>query len=140
MLNKIISFGANHRIFAFVGLILATVLFGSGVVHLKMDAGYNSLIDPTSPSKQAYDQSVELFGSDYMTLIYLRDTDLFTSEKLARIEELTYTIQDLDFVERVDSLFTAANMRNVDGDLDSSPLWTQHHKRRKKLTSLLIMH
>ncbi|WP_417798117.1 MMPL family transporter [Terasakiella pusilla] len=122
MLNKIISFGANHRIFAFVGLILATVLFGSGVVHLKMDAGYNSLIDPTSPSKQAYDQSVELFGSDYMTLIYLRDNDLFTSEKLARIEELTYTIQDLDFVERVDSLFTAANMRNVDGDLDSSPL------------------
>jgi predicted RND superfamily exporter protein/CRP-like cAMP-binding protein len=94
----------------------------NGLPRLQMDAGYNSLIDPTSPEKQVYDESVKLFGSDYMTLIYLRDEKLFTTERLADIEELTFAIQELDFVERVDSIFTAANMRNVEGDLDSTPL------------------
>ena len=122
MLNRFLCFGANHRRLALIIVILATALFATGVTRLQMDAGYNSLIDPTAPSKKAYDESVKLFGSDYMTLVYLRDDDLFTTEKLAKIEELTYALQELDFVERVDSLFTSPNMRNVDGDLDSSPL------------------
>ncbi len=122
MYERILHFGLNNRLISFVIIVLITFATANGLTRLEMDAGYNSLIDPTSPEKKVYDESVEMFGSDYMTLIYLRDEKLFTTERLADIEELTYAIQDLEFVEKVDSIFTAANMRNVDGDLDSTPL------------------
>lgn len=122
MFEKFVHFSANNRLIALILTALITYGLVGGLSQIKMDAGYNSLIDPTSPEKQAYDETVELFGSDYMTLVYLRDENLFTTDKLAVIEEITFTIQELDFVERVDSIFTAANMRNVEGDLDSTPL------------------
>jgi len=138
MFQKILTFGGTHRLYAFIlmvvlsgvaylgmpwaaiGLPALDVEFGQS--KLRMDSAYDSLLDKTDPSYAIYQESVATFGSDYITLVYVRDEDLFTPEKLLELQEFTYEIEKLDFVERVKSLFTITNVRDVDGDLDTSAL------------------
>jgi len=117
--SKIIMLGVNHRYGCFVFIFVMTLVTGSGLMKLDVDTTFNSLISETNPDIQVYDRITHEFGSDNRTLIYVRDKNLWSPDKLAALEKLHYAFEKLDFVTRVDSLFNLRSIRGRNGQIDS---------------------
>ncbi|MDA7816678.1 MMPL family transporter [Sulfurimonas sp.] len=107
-----------------------------GYKNLTIDTSLNSLLNKGDASKVIYDKFVDEFGSDDTTLIYIKDTNLFTYEKISKLEELVYTLEELEFVEKIDSLFSVKNIKNVDGFIESSKLIDETPEDEKELLNI----
>jgi predicted RND superfamily exporter protein len=131
MLYKFLMIGVNHRLATFLFLLLVTCATGFGLPDLKMDTGFKSLISDTDPNKPLYDQITREFGSDNRTIIYIRDKELWSPDKLAELEKLHYAVEKLGFVERVDDLFSLRSIRSSKGKIDSRIFLPEAPKNQK---------
>ena len=123
-IDALLTFGARHRLITLAILILLTAIAIPGVVQLRVDTGYESFMSSHDPTLPDYQRTIEEFGSDNATMIYLESDQLFSPARLRQIETLVSTLSNLEAVERVDSLFNAANVRDEEGSLESGPLMT----------------
>jgi len=121
-LEYMLNFGVNHKKTTLLVLLVLLVYSITGYEKLQIDTSLNSLLNKNDKSKIIYDKFTEEFGSDDTTLIYIKDDKLFTYEKMSKIEDLVYALGDLEFVEKVDSLFSVNNIKNVDGFIESAKL------------------
>ncbi|MBW1796885.1 MAG: MMPL family transporter [Deltaproteobacteria bacterium] len=119
MFSRLLMLGMNHRLATFIFLVLVTCVAGLGLPNLRVDTGFNSLIPDSDPDLPVYDRIAREFGSDNRTIVYVRDTELWSPVKLAALEDLHYALEGLDFVERVDDLFTLRSIRGSGGKIDS---------------------
>ena len=69
------------------------------------------------PAKELYDDTLDTFGSDKITVIFVKDSEIFTPEMLARLSDFQTVLEDLPELARVDSLFSSVNPKGEDGDL-----------------------
>jgi len=117
--QRIITLGLNHR--TAIALILTVVTLGLalGIPDLKVVTDFSRLIADTDPDKQVYRLVAEEFGSDNRTLVYVQDDKLWSTEKLSSLERLHSSLEQLEFVERVESLFTLRSIRGEEGKIDS---------------------
>ena len=122
MLERLTMFGINHRLVTFAMLVLITALTARGLPLLQVDTGLESLISDSNSDRQAYLRVAEEFGSDNRTLVYVRDTRLWSEEKLRHLEALQKALRSLEFVERVESILTLRTIKGIGSVLDSSPL------------------
>jgi len=122
MFYRLLMLGLNHRLVALLLLILATAIAAMGLTRISVDTGFDSMISHTDPKIPVYDRVAGEFGSDNRTIIYIRDARLWTPEKLAALEALHYALEEIDFVERVDDLFTLRSIRGSDGRVESKIL------------------
>lgn len=108
-------------------LILAAITACSLFVarDLRIDPSVNGMMTDDPRAREAYERTVATFGTDQVTVICLRDPDLFDPDRLALIEELAYQLEGLPGVVRVESLFSAADFRSDEGTLRSGPLMRQ---------------
>ncbi|OOZ41949.1 hypothetical protein BOW53_01920 [Solemya pervernicosa gill symbiont] len=111
--------GVNYRMASLLFLVLVTAVSALGLQKLRVETDFSSLIAANDPKKMMYDQVAAEFGSDNRSLIYVRDVQLWTPEKLASLERLHRALESLDFVERVEDLFTLRSIRDSDGAIDS---------------------
>ena len=88
-----------------------------GVTRLEIDTSFNSLIPADEPEKLAYQRAMDQFGSDNKTIIYIRDKQLWTADKLTRLDGLVRALKDIKHVYRVNSLF---NLRIIEGKRDQN--------------------
>jgi predicted RND superfamily exporter protein len=95
--------------------------FRTGRIRIEIDPSVERLLPEGDEARVFYDRIQRTFGSDATLLVGIQDDDLFTPEKLARIEKLTRRLEEIDAVESVLSLATASKIRGVEGDLDVSP-------------------
>ena len=145
--NQLITFGVNRRLLAFLLLLLVTVVVGLGLPNLRVDTGFDSMISDTDPHVSAYSRIAREFGSDNRTIVYVRDAALWSPDKLAVLEALHYALEELDFVERVDDLFTLRSLRGEGGAIDVRPIMpeapadrdTADQARRNALYNPLIV-
>jgi predicted RND superfamily exporter protein/CRP-like cAMP-binding protein len=128
MFSNALMLGVNHRLVSFLLLLLVTVVTASGLPSLRVDTGFGTLIADNDPDKLVYDRVSKEFGSDNRTIVYVKDSALWTADKLAALERLHYTLEGLDFVERVDDLFNLRSVRGSGGQLDSRALMTEAPK------------
>lgn len=112
MIENLFTFGLKRRRLVSVMVIVVTALLGWGMTRLQIDTSFNSLIPADEPEKLAYQAAMDQFGSDNKTIIYVRDQNLWTAEKLARLDHLVRELTKLKKVSRVDSLF---NLRVIEG-------------------------
>lgn len=125
MFFRIIMLGVNHRLASSLFLVLVTLVASLGLPNLRVDTGFNSLIPETDTNIPIYDRIAREFGSDNRTIVYVRDTELWSPDKLAALEKLHYALEELDFVERVVDLFTLRSIRGTGGKLDSRIILTE---------------
>lgn len=90
--------------------------------NLVVDVSTETLIPPGSKLLQEYAIVRGLFGSDRTAVVFASDPELFTAARLHRLRDLHTALAGLPFVERVDSLFSLPDIRDVGGSLESSPL------------------
>ncbi len=112
----------NYRGFSFFFLLAVSLLTGFGLPHLRTDTTSFSLISQFDPDRDALEQVLKEFGADKRTRIYLRDDKLWTEAKLLLLRELHTELEGLDFVERVDDLFTHRLIRGKGGELETGEI------------------
>ena len=65
------------------------------------------------------------FGSDNKTIIYIKDDDLWTPEKLLILEGLHRKVERIKNVTSVDSLFNLHTIHGKDGKIESMPVLSE---------------
>ena len=120
--ENIFTFGGRHKLAALALVILVSAIALNGLKYLRIDTSYESLISEQDADWPAYQQTVADFGSDNTTIVYIKDDDLWTPEKLFLLEELMFELEEIDKVEKVESVFSALSIRDADGYLEIDPL------------------
>ena len=122
MVHQILTFGVRQRLLSAILVVVFTAVAVLGLLRLEIDTSYDSLISENDPGRPAYEANIAEFGSDNTTIIYLRDAALFSEERLLLIEDLIAGLEEIEAVERVESLFSVLSIRDDEGMLDASPL------------------
>ncbi len=122
MIENILTFGARNRLITAI-IVLALSLFAIiGASKLKIDTSYDSLVSPEDPGWPVYNQTISEFGSDNTTIVYVRDQEIWTADKLAALENFVFALEEVKDLESIDSLFHTTSIRDRDGFLESQPL------------------
>jgi predicted RND superfamily exporter protein len=122
MFKRLLLTGLEYQLTTISVLLIITVITAMGLNRLSIDTGLDSLIPANDPMRLVYERISDEFGTDNRTIIYIRDTNLWTPEKLEALEKLHYELGKLDYVTRVDDLFSLHTIRGEDGKVDSRPL------------------
>ncbi|MFH2058942.1 MAG: MMPL family transporter [Pseudomonadota bacterium] len=125
MLFRLLMLGANHGLATCLFLFIVSCLTGLGLPGLRLDTSFQNLIPDTHPDKPIYERIAQEFGSDNRSIIYVRDQNLWTEEKLVALEKLHYALDRLKFVKRVDDLFTLRSIRGSEGKINSRIILAQ---------------
>lgn len=113
----------NHPKTAISILVFFTLLFGYHLKDIYIDASADGMMLENDPDRGFYDETLKTFGSDNITIVYVKDKNLFGDPaKLKAVEDVFYKLKDIPGVSRVDSLFNATNFKGEDGVLQTNPL------------------
>ncbi len=121
-LQRLLNFGATHKLITTLILAAATLVALVGAMRVTIDTSYDKLISDHDPGWATYADTVKTFGSDNITIIYIRDTAIFTPEKLGLLDQLVHELKQNPEIQRVDSLYSALSIRDVDGALETEPV------------------
>ncbi|MEZ7972579.1 MAG: MMPL family transporter [Pseudomonadales bacterium] len=117
MIEALFTLGLRQQRLITIIVIAITIPMFWGVTRLEIDTSFNSLIPADEPEKLAYQRAMDQFGSDNKTIIYIRDKQLWTADKLTRLDGLVRALKDTKHVYRVNSLF---NLRIIEGKRDQN--------------------
>jgi hypothetical protein len=122
MILRLFMLGLNYRNQVVTFLVLMTLFAGAGIFRLEVDTGVGSLIPANDPSRLVYQRIAGQFGTDNKTIVYVRDGNLWTPEKLQALEDLHRAIERIEYVSRVDGLFTLHTVQGREGNIDAVPV------------------
>ena len=125
MFKRLLFLGLEHQLITIIGITIITLLTAAGLNRLSIDTGLDSLIPANDPMRLVYERISGEFGTDNRTIIYVRDSNLWTPTKLSALEKLHNQLSGLDYVTRVDDLFSLHTIRGENGKVDSRPLMTE---------------
>ncbi|MBN4073488.1 MMPL family transporter [Mariprofundus ferrooxydans] len=114
-MNRILMFGLQHRLLLMMLLIIVTAGAATGIQHLQIDAGIESMVSKDNPNYKNYERVVGEFGSDHRTLVFVRDQALWTVDKLTALKALHDRLLALDEVQSVNDIFTLRSLRGEQG-------------------------
>ncbi len=120
---RLISFSHRRSLWVLALGSLLTVFFGLNLRHLEIDVSNRALIPSQHPDRQVQNQVRAEFGSDIAAQVFAESTDLFDPERLRVLRVINDRLAALPYVQRVDSLFTLPDIRDVGGFLEISPLF-----------------
>lgn len=121
-MRKLFLWSQSHPILALSILIFISLLSTHGARRVTIDPSTERMMKKGDPSKAIYQDTVDVFGSDNILVILAQDPNLFTPDRLADLEELASSLEELPGVNKAESLFTVSNFRSEGGMLDSSSL------------------
>jgi predicted RND superfamily exporter protein len=116
------QFGHDHPWIVMFILLAACLFSAFQIPNLKQDPSMDGLMVKDDPAHQAYMDTRATFGSDQISLVFVRDKELFSPEKLGQLETLVRQLEKLHGVSSVESIFSVKNFKNEDGMLNSNPL------------------
>jgi len=125
MMQKILMLGLRYPVVVTMFMIVITLFAAAGMSRVEIDTGMDSLIPASDPSRLIYQQVMGEFGSDNKTIIYIRDANLWTPEKLSILEHLHRGVAQIDNVDSVDSLFNLHTIHGEDGKVESVPVLSE---------------
>ncbi len=122
MIEKLMSVGTAGRIVAFVVLLLVSAIAALQLPNLQVDRSDDKLISKQDAGWAALKQMQADFGKEQTVLIYVRDPDLWSRERLLQLERFTIDLEDMPSITSVSSLFTATNTRDKGDYVEAGPL------------------
>ena len=123
LLRKALSAPADAPLLVLSVLLLVTLAAVSAMRHLSIDVSVDGLMAQDGPIREAYERALEKFGGDRVTIVYLRDPNLFEPEKLNAIRETVQRLSELPFVDHVASLFNTKNVKSKEGSVSTKPFF-----------------
>ncbi|MBD3267300.1 MMPL family transporter, partial [bacterium] len=103
-------------------LLTFTIVSLFYVGRLRLETSSDIMMVEGAPEKTYYNETLERFGTDQISVIFVKDPHLFTPPKIAILEQLHYDLEGIDGVTKVESLFTVSNFKDDGGMLNTNPL------------------
>lgn len=122
MITSLYMLGYKKRLPVLLFLVFTSLLALLGMNRLVVDTSLDSLIPSDDPARLVYQRIMGTFGTDNKTIIYIKDTELWTPEKLAYLEQLSESLEAITNVTQVESLFSLHTVQGVEGKIVSKPL------------------
>ncbi len=107
---------------SWVIVIFLTGIFSLGLGRVRSDSSTTNLYIEGDPRVLEYYRAKELFGEDIILTIVLRAENIFRTDILETVVQMTYEAEGLDGVFRVVSLSTASNLDGSEGWLNTEGL------------------
>ena len=108
----------------YISIVIILLITTFGLLNLKklnIDTSERSLIIQNDPDLDYYDETIQQFVSDNIEMIYIEDENLFSSEKLSKIENLISELTLIEGITKTESLFNVTNFKNEDDFLSLDP-------------------
>lgn len=102
-------------------LMSMTIFFGSFISTMTKEMSAGMLWIKDDPAKALYEETVETFGSNRITVIFVKDKHIFSPDMLERLKTLHNKLKKIPRFERVDSLFSMANLQGKEDVLYTAP-------------------
>lgn len=118
----LLGLSLRHPLGVFAAWLLLAAVALPGVMRLHVDTSTKSVLQHGDEAWDYYQRSLELFGGDEVVVVALEGERPFDPELLARVDELSAALRQIEGVRRVDSLATVPFLRATpDGALDMAP-------------------
>ncbi|MCP5056649.1 MAG: MMPL family transporter [bacterium] len=109
-------------VFAATLLALAVLVDpGTGRVRLVIEPGIESLLPEDDPERTFLDETRQRFGADDSLVLGFATEDLFTTDALERIDQITRRLTAMEEIRSVTSLTTAVNVVGTEEGLEIGP-------------------
>lgn len=105
-LEKFLTFGYRHRLITVLLVLILTVLAWNGLSRIKIDTDMENLIS-AQLDREIYDELNAEFMADNVSVVYIKDKNLFTADKLKKLEQVVNALEKLDNVDKVNSIFNS---------------------------------
>lgn len=86
----------NAKLVIIINVII-TLIAGYYAIQIRVDSSTEGMMISGDPAKDYHRDTVRKFGSDNITVVFVRDKNLFTPEKLKDVEKVYYELKDLKF-------------------------------------------
>ena len=120
-----IEFSKNHAKKTIILLLIITGFFSYYLNDVEVYTSVKKFKVENDPENIKRDKVTELFGSDNFTIIYIEDRNLFTPSKLELAQAIHYELENIEGINRVQSLFNVSNFKDIDGSLHTTPLLSE---------------
>lgn len=104
----------KYRLAIIIIFPLITLFFIFGLLHLEIEPNINDMIPASMTSRIQTNYIDSIFGSNNLIIIVLETDDILAPTTLKRIKNLTRAFQHHGDIERVTSLYTLKQIKNVD--------------------------
>lgn len=120
-MKKIILFAARHPWALLLMVTAITIAAASQLGQLKFNISAQSMMVEGGDDVEFYRKTLDTYGSEDLTVLFLSDPGLFETDKLENIKEAINGIEKLPFVSRTESLFSINNIKTVDENIELAP-------------------
>lgn len=120
-MKGLLNIGADHASLVVVILAILTGFSMYQLPQLRLEITAEGMMVKHDPARQFYEQVLDTFGSDNITIIYLEDPLLFKPDNLRAIQQALTKINQSALVDHTDSLFSLRHVHTVDGLTYTSP-------------------
>jgi predicted RND superfamily exporter protein len=122
VIERLLTVGRTGRLVSLVVLVTVSVAAALQLDAFKIDRSDDRLISKTDPGWTHFHQMQADFGAEESVLVYLRARDLWTTERLKELQQVTFDLEDTPGITSVSSLLSATNIRDKGEFVDAGPL------------------
>lgn len=122
MIERLLTIGWKGQFVSLIVLTVVSLAAWQQLPGLEVDRSDNKLISPADSGWADLHRMEEDFGAEETVLIYLRDADLWTTERLKQLQKLTFDLEDTPVISSVSSLLSATNIRDKGDYVIAEPL------------------
>lgn len=120
-MSKLMLFAARWPWLVLGIVSLLSILAIVQLPALKLEITAEGMMVEDDPARIFYQQTLDTFGSENISIVFLQDKDLFNPDKLTAIQQAVNRINKSPLVQRTDSLFSRRYLRTIDGYIYTDP-------------------
>lgn len=107
----------NKRIVA-IGILIATLLLGFAMIKVVLNADFSTYLRQSDPVVQTFNYVGKKYAGKSMGLVLIQADDVFNTETLKLIKDLTDAYEELDGVAYVTSLTNVLDFKKTEWGLE----------------------
>jgi predicted RND superfamily exporter protein len=135
-MNRVISFAAKHPLPVLLIIAALTAVAVSRIDELRLNISAEGMMVENDPARAFYNHTLQTFGADDVTIIFLEDDALFTQEKLRAVRLALQKIEALPFVDHTESLFSIRHLESVEGTVTTALYLDEIPASRERLEQI----
>jgi len=122
-MKRLMQWSAAHPVLSLSLVLLGTVLALAGALRIQWDPSMRGMVIEGGEDHRYYRRTVASLGTDCVSVVFVRDRDLFSPGKLEALHEMVLRLGELPEVDRVESLFSVLRLDpGPEGMIEVSPV------------------
>ena len=101
MIERLLAIGWKGQFASLIFLLFVSLAAWQQLPDLQIDRSDGKLISPTDPGWADLQRMEDDFGAEETVLIYIRDADLWSTERLKQLQKLTFDLEDTTAISSV---------------------------------------